>query len=727
VGFALDSGLLAPESSALTIHAVVERVQSYAPGADTALVTDAYRYAEEHHRGQLRKNGEAYIVHPLNVAAVLAELRMDVETIAVGLLHDTIEDTGVSKEEIGQRFGPTVAEMVDGVTKLSRLAYRGKVEEQAENFRKLVLAFGRDIRVVIVKCADRLHNMRTLEHHRPEKQKIIARETMEIYAPLVHRLGLEILKVELEDLSFRFLYPEEFQRLRSAIAIDAAERDAYVAETTGLIKETLQSRGLVAEVYGRMKHLWSTHRKLERTGKDLSEIHDLLAFRVVVPDRDQCYVALGFLHAAFLPVSERLKDFIAVPKSNGYQSLHTTVIGPQGREIEIQVRTPAMHRVAETGIAAHWRYKAGRLAVSNSELAEAARLRGFVQMAREIEDPADFIEAARSDLGASIHVFTPRKDVILLPEGSTALDFAYHVHTEVGNRCSGVKVNGRMVPLRTSVKTGDTVEVITRLDAHPTREWLDWAKSHRALEKIRKRLKEQLADRGVMLGREIIDGGLRKLGSGLRKVQQDKGFAERLKAAGYETLDELATEVLSGQCSPAGAARICAPPPEAKAPPQPGVMESFLRRVRRESDNALVVSGETDILVDYARCCRPMKGEAIVGYITRGRGLSVHKIECSMVKGLDPERFVSVTWDAATKTLHQGLLRVVCADRPGMLAAITQACSQRKINLWRAEMHADEDHAVCHLGVAVHDVGELDGLLKGIRAIKGVEEVERST
>lgn len=710
----------------MTIEEVLRQVQNYAPGADTQLITDAYMYAAYHHRGQVRKNGEDYLVHPLNVAYILAEIRMDVETIAVGLMHDTIEDTQATAEEIGRRFGPSVAEMVEGVTKLSKLAYKGKLEEQAENFRKLVLAFGKDIRVIIVKCADRLHNMRTLQFQRPDKQTRIARETLDIYAPLTHRLGLELMKRELEDLSFRYLHPTEFADLDAAIQLDEVERGEYVAATKALIEETLTTRGMECRVTGRVKHLYSIWRKLQRTGKDLSELYDLLAFRVIVPERDSCYVALGFVHSSFFPVATRMKDYIAMPKQNGYQSLHTTVVGPDGREIEIQFRTEAMDRVADTGIAAHWRYKNGRLSVSNGELAELARLRGFIQMARDIEDPADFLEAARSDLSATIHVFTPRKDVILLPEGSTALDFAYHVHTEVGNRAVGVKVNGRLVPFRSTVKTGDTVEVMTRGDAKPSREWLEWAHSHRALEKIRKRLRETLSEHSVALGREILEGALRKVGATLKRVQADKELGARLSEAGFEDMDALAERVVAGGISPTEAARILSPPPETPLPP-PSAFQSLIQRVRKQADNAIVVSGETDILVDYARCCRPMKGESIVGYITRGRGLSIHKSECPQVKGLDQERFVSVSWDVGAKTLHQSVLRLVLEDRHGVLAAITGVCSTAKVNLWKADVRQDEDdRAVCDLGVSVHDVGELDGLIRKLRSVRGVVAVDRA-
>ncbi|GDX79628.1 GTP pyrophosphokinase [Deltaproteobacteria bacterium] len=710
----------------MTIEEVLRQVQTYAPGADTQLITDAYMYAAFHHRGQVRKNGEDYLVHPLNVAYILAEIRMDVETIAVGLMHDTIEDTQATAEEIGKRFGASIAEMVEGVTKLSKLAYKGKLEEQAENFRKLVLAFGKDIRVIIVKCADRLHNMRTLQFQRPDKQTRIARETLDIYAPLTHRLGLELMKRELEDLSFRYLHPTEYAELDAAIQLDEVERGEYVAATKALIEDTLSSRGMECRVTGRVKHLYSIWRKLQRTGKDLSELYDLLAFRVIVPERDSCYVALGFVHSSFFPVATRMKDYIAMPKQNGYQSLHTTVVGPDGREIEIQFRTEAMDRVADTGIAAHWRYKNGRLSVSNGELAELARLRGFIQMARDIEDPADFLEAARSDLSATIHVFTPRKDVILLPEGSTALDFAYHVHTEVGNRAVGVKVNGRLVPFRSTVKTGDTVEVMTRGDAKPSREWLEWAHSHRALEKIRKRLRETLSEHSVALGREILEGALRKAGATLKRVQADKEVGARLAEAGFEDIDALAERVVAGGISPTEAARILSPPPETPPPP-PSAFQSLIQRVRKQADNAIVVSGETDILVDYARCCRPMKGESIVGYITRGRGLSIHKSECPQVKGLDQERFVSVSWDVGAKTLHQSVLRLVLEDRPGILAAITGVCSTAKVNLWKADVRQDEDdRAVCDLGVSVHDVGELDGLVRKLRSVRGVVAVDRA-
>jgi GTP diphosphokinase / guanosine-3',5'-bis(diphosphate) 3'-diphosphatase len=652
---------------------------------------------------------------------------MDVETIATGLLHDTMEDTLATREEITERFGKAVAEMVEGVTKLSKLTYRGKVEEQAENFRKLVLAFGKDLRVIIVKVADRLHNMRTLEFHRPEKQVTIARETLDIYCPLVHRLGLERIRTEMEDLCFKYLHPKEYAELRAALAEEQEERRAYVERTVEIIRSTLASRGISADIKGRVKHLYSIWRKVQKTNKDLSDLYDLLAFRVIVPDRDTCYVALGFVHATFLPVAGRLKDYIAVPKSNGYQSLHTTVVGPDGRPIEIQIRTLAMDRIAEQGIAAHWRYKNGRLAVSNAELEQAARLRGFIEMARDIEDPADFMEAARSDLGATVHVFTPQRDVILLPDGATALDFAYHVHTEVGNHATGARVNGRLVALRTPLKNGDTIEILTKTDAHPTREWLSWAHSHRGLEKIRKKLRDMLADQGTTMGREILDGALRKAGTSLKRAIGEKDHNERLKTAGFKDLDDLALQVVNGKVSPADAARVFVPEPPPAPPPQQTGISAWLQRVRRANDSAIIVNGESDILVDYARCCRPMKGEPIVGYITRGRGLSIHKNDCPMVRGLDSDRMVPVDWDGTVRTLHQGLLRLVCLDRPGILAEITGLCASNKINLWRADVRQiDEDRAICDLGIAVHDVNELSHLVKKLKNVKGVVEVNRA-
>jgi len=709
------------------IEEVVRRVHEYAPGAETGVILDAYQYAAFCHRGQIRKNGEDYLIHPLAVAGILADLHMDVETIATGLLHDTIEDTLASREEIEGRFGKAVADMVDGVTKLSKLQYRGKVEEQAENFRKLVLAFGKDLRVILVKVADRLHNMRTLEHHKPEKQKAIAKETLDIYAPLVHRLGLDLVKTELEDLGFRYAYPEEWADLCARLAESEEERQAYVSDTSSMLRDTLRARGVDADVSGRVKHMWSIRNKLRKSHKDISELHDLIAFRCVVPDREACYVTLGFVHALFLPVAGRLKDYVAVPKPNGYQSLHTTVVGPDGRHIEIQIRTPAMHRVAESGIAAHWRYKNGRLAVSNAELEVAARLRGFIEMARDIEDPADFMEAARSDLGATIHVFTPNKDVLLLPEGSTALDFAYHVHTEVGHRAAGAKVNGRLVPLRTVIRTGDTVEIVTNADARPSRDWLEQARSHRALEKIRKRLRDQLEDHGRAMGREILDGALRKLGSAFRRVQEDKTVLERLHANGYKDWDELALALVAGKVSPGETARSLLPEPQAPTLPAPSALASLLLRVRKQDETAILVNGEADILVDYARCCRPMKGEPIVGYITRGRGLSIHKADCPMARGLDADRTVPVAWDGSVRTLHQGMLRLVCDDRPGILAEITALCASSRINLWRADMRALEDEgAVCDLGVAVHDVVELGHLIRKLKGLKGVRSVDRA-
>jgi guanosine-3',5'-bis(diphosphate) 3'-pyrophosphohydrolase len=480
-------------------------------------------------------------------------------------------------------------------------------------------------------------------------------------------------------------------------------------------------------VYGRVKHLCSIHKKLQKSGKDLSEVHDLLAFRVVVPDRETCYVALGFLHATFLPVATRLKDYVAAPKSNGYQSLHTTVIGPEGLPFEVQIRTPTMHRIAENGIAAHWRYKNGRLAVSNAELESAARLRAFIDMARDIEDPADFMDAARSDLGADVHVFTPNRDVLLLPEGSTALDFAYHVHTEVGHRAAGAKVNGRLVALRTPVKNGDTIEIVTRTDAHPTREWLEWARSHRALEKIRKKLRDMLADQGVAVGRDLLDGALRKVNSSLRRIEATAETPARLAAGNFRDVNHLALEVVAGRIAPLDAARVLVPEPEPEPAPVVTGLAALFNRARKANESAIIVNGEADILVDYARCCRPMKGEPILGYVTRGRGLSIHKSDCAMAKGLDVDRIVRVEWDAGVKTLHQGLLRLTCDDRQGILAEITGLCASQRINLWRAEMRALEDgHAVLDLGVSVHDVTELTYLVRKIKSVRGVAEVERA-
>ncbi len=710
------------------IDQVIHKVQSYAPGADVSLIFDAYTYAAFCHKDQKRKSGDDYFIHPLAVAEILADLRMDVETIAVGLLHDTIEDTLASREQIEQRFGKNVAEMVDGVTKLSKLTYRGKVEEQAENFRKLVLAFGKDLRVIIVKVADRLHNMRTLEHQPREKQKSISKETMDIYAPLVSRLGLDLIKIELEDLCFRYLQPEEYADIAAELASDRPEREAYVQATSGILTEALESRNLTVDVTGRVKHLWSIRNKVKKSGKHISDLYDLLAFRVLVPDRESCYIALGFIHLLYMPMEGRFKDYIAVPKSNGYQSLHTTVVGPDGRPIEIQIRTPEMHRIADDGIAAHWRYKNGRLSVSNAELERIARLRGFIQLARDVEDPADFMEAARSDLAANIHVFTPNKDVLLLPEGATALDFAYHVHTQVGNRACGAKVNGRMVPLRHPIKTGDTVEILTKADANPTRDWLSWATSHRALSKMRRRLRELMEDQGLGSAREFLDGALRKIGGSLKRAEDDRAVAERLTARGYKDLDALATDLLGGNISPGEAARIVIPDtPLVASPPTPGVMAAFLQRVRRQSENPILVNGETDIMVDYARCCRPMKGEPIIGYITRGRGMSIHKQDCVEVRGLDVDRQVAVAWDDRVSTLHQGLVIVESEDRPGLLAEITGLCVTYKINLWKADVRATHDrHARCELGVAVQDVTQLMRLMSKLRNVKGVLSVERA-
>ena len=709
----------------MQIDTVVQKLQSYAPGADIRMLLEAYQYAALCHRGQVRKSKEDYVIHPLEVANILADLHMDVETIVTGLLHDTIEDTLASFQEIEARFGKPVAEMVEGVTKLSKLSYKGKLEEQAENFRKFVLAFGKDIRVVVVKLADRLHNMRTMHHQKPDRQKAIARETLEIYAPLVHRLGIDVVKVELEDLCFRYLWPTEYDALVTMLAEDQSRREAYVRETCAALEGLLSQHSIQAKVTGRVKHLYSIFRKMQKREKTLDDLYDLLAFRITVPERESCYVALGFVHSEYIPVPTRLKDYIAVPKPNGYQSLHTTVYGPDNRMIEVQIRTEAMHRVAETGIAAHWRYKNGKLAVSQQQLENAARLRGFIQMAQDIEDPADFIEAARSALAATIHIFTPKKDVLLLPERSTALDFAYHVHTEVGHRTQGAKVNGRLVPLRTTLKSGDSVEILTSEEAKPGREWLEWATTHRALDKIRKRLREQLIDAEVPWGQKVLDVALTKLGSSLKRVQQDAAVPDRIKAAGISTLDEVYTQVAAGKLSHGEAARILTEPAPEPAPIPTGISGWIQEKLKKANETAIVVSGQTDIMVDYARCCSPLKGEPIIGYITRGRGLSVHRADCNTVKGLDKDRLLPVAWDGNAQTLHQGMLKLVAEDRKGLLAEITALCASAHINLWKAEVRTVNDRAIFDLGVAVRDVVQLSQVMGKLKRVRGVLSVER--
>ncbi len=714
----------------IRINDIIDKVLAYSKDAQVQVIMGAYVYAAGRHDGQVRKSGEDYLVHPLAVADILADLRMDVDTIAVGLLHDTMEDCLATYGEIEAEFGPDIARMVDGVTKIGKLQFSSREVAQAENFRKLVLAMAHDVRVILVKLADRLHNMRTLDHMRPDRQQAISQETMDIFAPIANRLGLSQLKMELEDLCFRYLHPEDYARLTEKLGSTEEERRAYIERASAVIREHLAENGLEAEVTGRPKHLTSIHRKMRDQHLDFEQLHDVLAFRIIVEELGECYTALGLVHSRWRHLPERLKDYIANPKSNGYQSLHTVVLGPEGRQIEVQIRTREMHRVAEYGIAAHWRYKEGHLALSREDLNKITRLRELFEAARDVEDPTEFMEAIKVDLFSDeIFVFTPKGDVKFFPRGATVLDFAYAIHTEVGHTCVGARVNGRMVPLRTVLRSGDRVEILTRPDQKPNRDWLEIAHTGRALTKIRRALREEERARGTELGRELLEAELKKRGRSLARMLRAGDIEAAAKRLGHRKPEHLYLALAQGHVSLHRVLREMLPADEVDLPEDDaatGVVTGFLQKLRKRAESPVLISGEEDVLVTYARCCNPLPGEPVAGYITQGRGITVHVANCPQLLALAPERRVRVDWHRRSRGTHSGELRIVCSNRTGMVADIGGVCKSLEININHIASEPTEDgRTVLSLEVNVSDVRQLTRLMRNIEKIDGVFSVER--
>ena len=716
-----------------TISTILETIQTYSPDANVSTVMDAYLLSARSHAGQKRKSGEAYLSHPLAVAQILADLRMDVDTIATALLHDALEDNPITKAEMAAEIGPEITDLVDGVTKIGKLKFRSKEELAAENFRKMMLAMSKDLRVILVKLADRTHNMLTLEHHRPEKQRQIAQETIDIYVPIANRLGITVLKTQLEDQCFRYLHPDAYADVDAFLQRTAEDRDAYTGRVVRELEDLLQASGIPCEVSGRAKHRYSIFRKMRNQGIALTEVADLLAFRVIPADVGQCYAALGMVHAHFPPVQEKIKDYIARPKPNGYQSLHTTIIGPEERRIEVQFRTADMHRVAEEGIAAHWKYKEGKLALSPEDVLSIARIRNLFETAREAEDATEFMETVKAQLYADeVFIFTPDGDVKRFPMGSTPLDFAYAVHSDVGFHCVGAKANGRMVPLKYELKSGDTLEILTSPSQEPNRDWLEIAKTGRAISKIRRHLRQKEQEAGVKLGRELLENELKRVGWTVDRVNKQGRMAEVLKKRGMGELEQLLVEVARGGLSLSAVARDLLPDGayEPRQDPNAGGLTSFLNRLSRRAPtlSPVLISGEDGLLVSFAKCCSPLPGESVVGFITRGRGITVHRADCAQLETMDEDRRVPVEWDDRSDARHSGSLEIFCSDRPGMLADITKLCEQLKVNISRAEAGSSADnHASIRLQVSVRDVAQLTTLIRNIQKVRGVESVTRVT
>jgi GTP pyrophosphokinase len=708
---------------------LISEIAGYHPSADLPLVRRAYQFAAEAHEGQTRKSGDPYVTHPLAVAQVIAELKLDVASICAGLLHDCVEDTSATVEQLGDIFGKEIAFLVDGVTKLGKLPYSTREEQQAENFRKMLLAMARDIRVILVKLCDRLDNMRSLNHLPPEKQERIAAETMQIYAPLANRLGIQWVKIELEDLAFKYLHPGEYEQLAADVAKTRAERLEYIQHVEGLIQKEMAENGVPCEVMGRAKHLWSIYQKMKRIQRPFEEIHDAIGFRVITDTQMHCYQGLGVAHQTWTPIPGRFKDYIALPKPNLYQSLHTAVIGPRGERIEIQIRTADMHLVAEHGIAAHWKYKEGKPVAAGDEK-KFAWLRQLMESQKDLHDPTEFLESVKIDLfGDEVYVFTPGGDVKALPKGSCPIDFAYSVHSSIGDHCSGARVNGMIVPLRYQLRNGDTIEIITNPNQKPNKDWLKLVKTARARTKIRYLLRQEQRDKAVVLGTDLIDKALRKHGTSLARA--DKQLQVAARELRCVTVDELIIQVGYGKLT-AQQVLEKALPEIAKQDKEPdkkqeSMLKTLLRKVtRRTSSSGIKVAGEEDILVRFAKCCSPLPGDPIVGFITRGRGVTVHRRDCDKGLDLDPERRIDVEWDGHGKTQHEVAIQVLCADKPGLLAHISQSFSEQGVNISQAHCRATDDgRAVNTFHASVRDLDQLKSVIRSLSRIKGVFSVDR--
>ena len=715
---------------------LMKRMQENRPQDDLTIVKKAYDYSLKNHEGQTRASGEPYLVHPLEVALVLAEMKMDPVAVAAGLLHDSVEDTSVTIQDIGKEFGEQVAHIVEGVTKISKIDFATREEQQAENLRKMMLAMVDDIRVVLIKLADRLHNMRTLEHLPPERQHKIAEETLEIYAPIAHRLGMGKIRGELEDLGFRFLDPLGYEQVEKAVNARRKQGEAFLAKMQQIITDKLKEAGIQARVESRIKRLYSIHKKLQRQRISVDQVYDLCAMRVVTRSLQDCYAVLGIIHNLWRPVPGRIKDFIAMPRPNFYQSLHTSVITEDGTPFEIQIRTEEMHKMAEEGIAAHWKYKDGPVSAQDEQ--RLAWLRQVVEWQRDVSDPNEFLSTLKVDLyPEEVYTFTPKGKVVVLPRDSTPIDFAYTIHTEVGHTCIGAKVNGRMVPLRHKLHSGDIVEILTQPGHKPSRDWLGLVKSSRSRNKIKHWLNVHQRERAIEIGRKLIEKEARKYRIALKEIK-DEDLQKVASGYGLGKADDLMAGIGYGKYSarqvlarvlPAGATPSIAGDIESEGlTSEPGAIASVVRRVFGDH-NAITVRGQGDMLVYRARCCNPIRGESIVGYITRGKGVAVHSIHCPNVTNLlyEPERKIEVEWarDDSTPTAYPVKLTVFCDDKFGMLKNITGVIGDAKSNIRNITAHTANSQASVEVVLDISDLKHLETIIAGLRKIPGVHEVQR--
>jgi len=701
----------------------------YNPNADMDLLRKAYVFSAKVHLGQVRLSGEPYLIHPLEVAGILTQLKLDIASVATGLLHDTVEDTLTTLKYIRENFGEETAQLVDGVTKISQISLRSSEEGQAENFRKMILAMVKDIRVILIKLADRLHNMRTLNYHSPEKQVEIAQETLDIYAPLAHRLGIDWIKSELEDLAFKYLHSDIYKDIQRKIAKKEKESARYIDEVKRTLMKKLYENHIEGEVTGRIKQIYSIYLKMKDHNIDFGQVYDITAFRVIVNTIKECYDVLGIIHSLWKPIPGKFKDYIGLPKENMYQSLHTSVIGPYGERIEIQIRTHEMHKIAEEGIAAHWKYKEGRI-VEEADDKRFIWLRQLLEWQKDLKDSAEFIETVKVDLFPNeVYVFTPKGEVKQLPRGATPVDFAYTIHSDVGNRCTGAKVNGKIVPLKYEFRSGDTVEIMTSPNQKPSKDWLKFVKTSRAKTKIRQWFKTEEREKSIILGKELFEKELRKYNLQLAKLIKSGELSKVASEFSFQEVDDIIAAVGYGKLTANQIIGKILPPEklEQKEEQEEGRLKRIIQKVTRSSPrDALLIKGVDNIVVRYAGCCNPLPGDKVVGFITRGRGVTIHASDCKNVMDNDPNRKVEVEWDSTKEYIYPVRIRIYSEDKKGMLAEISTSISSNEANITNARVETtDEKKAIGTFEVEIRDLTHLKKVIKGLEKIKGVNRVER--
>ena len=696
----------------------LNEIKAYNGSADLTLVRESYRFSETKHEGQMRRSGDPYFSHCKGTAMNLVSWQMDVDTISAGFLHDVLEDTSTTVDELREKFGDEVTHIVEGVSKISSLPFRG-IEKQADNFRRMILAMSKDIRVVLIKLADRLHNMRTLEFLQEESRLRVAQETLDIYAPLAHRLGMSRVSAELEDLSLRYLNQDIYYQISQRVNKELEEREEYVEEFYQAIKDTLLESGIESKVEGRRKNIYSIYQKMQTRETTFEDVYDLFAFRVLVEFVRDCYASLGVIHSTWKPVPGRIKDYIAMPKTNGYQSLHTTVIGPGGKPVEIQIRTRDMHMVAEYGIAAHWRYKEGGSA--SPEDARFSWLRRIVEDMREVRNPRHFMESVRVELfPEEVYVFTPKGEVKILPRGATPIDFAYSIHTEVGHHCVGAKANGVTVPLKYELQSGDVIEIITRSGSKPSRDWLRLAKSSRARSKIRHWIREQDRNQSIQLGQHLLESEMNERRLSTKRLLKSEELLEIARQLELSSVEDLLAHIGYGKVSAQHITNLLAPETAEKKDKrtQPEQLE------RRRSAGGVKVGGVGQPFVRFAKCCNPIPGDEIVGFITRGRGVTIHVVSCPEISG-ETDRVLDAEWSVQEESLYPVEISIESDDRKGLLADVAAAIAKESVNIASGIISTADTKAASSFTIQVTGVNHLRRVMDSIGRIKGIKKVGR--